>query len=204
MKALVQIDFTTVVTLLLSFLAVVLGFDGICGERERGTLKPMLANPVTRTQVVLAKLLGGMISLWVPLTIAFISCLLIVLANGDVALGSGDWLRLGLLFLLTCLFLAQVFALSLMVSALVRDSETALIVCLFAWLVGGVGYISALPSFARYGYEETPHQNYVNQNRTFWNQFGEEMQAWEEKNPPPGEGYFKGNPARWLPPVFPP
>ncbi len=192
MKALVQIDFVTVVTLLLSFLAIILGFDGICGERERGTLKQLLTNPIPRAQVVLAKLLGGMISLWVPLTVAFVSCLLIVLNNDDVVFSADDWLRLGLLFLLTCFFLAQIFALSLMVSSFVRDPDTALIVCLFAWLVGGVGYISALPSFSRYGYEEIPHQEYVNQNRALWERFDEEMKEWEEKNPPPGNGYFKG------------
>ncbi|NKB67324.1 MAG: ABC transporter permease subunit [Candidatus Latescibacteria bacterium] len=192
MKSLGQIDFTMVVTLLLSFLAVVLGFDGICGERERGTLKQLLTNPISRAQVVLAKLLGGIISLWVPFTIAFVSCLLIVLANDDVVFSADDWVRLGILFLLTSFFLAQVFALSLMVSAFVRDSDTALIICLFAWLVGGVGYISALPSFSRYGYEETPHQNYMNQNRALWDEFSQQMNEWEEKNPPPSEGHFKG------------
>ena len=70
MRILVQIDFATVVALLLSFLAVVLGFDGICGERERGTLKQLLVNPVPRAHVVLAKLLGGMISLWIPFALA--------------------------------------------------------------------------------------------------------------------------------------
>ena len=59
MKVLMQIDFSTVVALLLSFLAVVLGFDCICGERQRGTLKEMLSNPVPRGHVVVAKLAGG-------------------------------------------------------------------------------------------------------------------------------------------------
>ncbi|MFC1526442.1 ABC transporter permease [Candidatus Latescibacterota bacterium] len=192
MKVLGEIDFVTVVTLLLSFLAVVLGYDGICGERERGTLKQLLANSVPRAQVVLAKLLGGVLSLWVPLTVAFVSCLLIVLANDDVALSAGDWFRLGILFLLTCVFLAQVFALSLMVSSLVRDSDTALIICLFCWLVGGVGYASALPSLSRYGHAETPHQDYMNQSRELWNGFSQHMNEWEANNPSPGEAYFRG------------
>jgi ABC-type transport system involved in multi-copper enzyme maturation permease subunit len=55
MKTLVQIDFTLVVALLLSFLAVALGFDGICGERERGTLRQLLTNPIPRGSIILAK-----------------------------------------------------------------------------------------------------------------------------------------------------
>jgi ABC-type transport system involved in multi-copper enzyme maturation permease subunit len=192
MKALGQIDFVTVVTLLLSFLAVVLGYDGICGERERGTLKVMLTNPVPRAQVVLGKLVGGVISLWIPLTMAFLVCLLIVLANGDVAFSAGDWARVGVLFGVTCLFLAQVFALSLLVSTLVRDSDTSLIICLFFWLVGGVGYITALPSLSRYGHEEKPHQDYMNQNRELWNAFGRHMEEWEAAHPQPSEVFFQG------------
>jgi len=92
MKSLAQIDFASVVGLLLSFLAVVLGFDGISAERERGTLRQMLTNPVPRAYILLA--------------------------NPDVDLSRDDWLRLGLLFLLSCVFLAQAFSLSLMVSVL--------------------------------------------------------------------------------------
>lgn len=190
MKALVQIDFVGVVTLLLSFLAVVLGFDGICGERERGTLKVLLTNPIPRAHVVLAKFLGGLISLAVPLTVAFIFCLLVVLANGDVSFSGEDWLRLGLLYGLTILFLAQVFALSLMVSAFVRDADTALIICLFAWLLAGVGYISALPSFSRYGIDEIPHQQFIDKNDQIWREFNSFMDEYDDKHPPPVQQWW--------------
>lgn len=192
LKALGQIDLVTVVAVLLSFLAVVLAYDGICGERERGTLKVLLTNPVPRASVVLGKLLGGVVSLWVPLTVAFVLCLLIVLANGDVHFAAGDWVRLGILYAVTCLFLAQVFALSLLVSTLVRDSDTSLIVCLFLWLVGGVGYITALPSLSRYGHEETPHQDYMNASRELWDGFNREMEEWDAAHPRPDEVYFQG------------
>jgi ABC-type transport system involved in multi-copper enzyme maturation permease subunit len=192
MKILVQIDFVTVVALLLSFLAVVLGFDGICGERERGTLKQLLTNPVPRAHVVLAKLVGGVISLWIPFAVAFVICLLITLANDDVAFTANDWTRLVILFGLTCLFLAQVFALSLAVSAFTRDADTALIVCLFAWLVFGVGYLSSLPSFSRYGYPEKPHQNYMDEDRRLWDELGDTMNEWEQNNPPPPETQLPG------------
>ena len=71
MQSLVRIDFTTVVAILLSFLAIVLGYDAICGERERGTLQLLLANSVPRSTVVLGKLIGGLLSIWIPLALAF-------------------------------------------------------------------------------------------------------------------------------------
>jgi ABC-type transport system involved in multi-copper enzyme maturation permease subunit len=104
MKVLVQIDFSTVVALLLSFLAVVLSFDGICGEHQRGILKEMLSNPVPRSHVVLAKLVGGILSLWAPFALCFVVSLLVMLANPDIHLDGDDWLRLAILFGLSCLF----------------------------------------------------------------------------------------------------
>ncbi|MBT4504113.1 MAG: ABC transporter permease [Gemmatimonadetes bacterium] len=194
MKTLVQIDFTTVVGLLLSFLAVVLAFDGICGEREQGTLKQVLTNPMARGQVVLAKLMGGILTLSVPFAIGFGISLLIMLANPDVMLSGEDWVRLGGYFVLSCLFLGQVYALSLMVSTFARESDTALIVCLFAWLVSGVGYVNALPSLTRYGVETPPNQNYLDRRQTLWDAHNAEVRGWQQQNPPPGDRISFGLP----------
>ena len=201
MKTLVQIDFTTVVGLLLSFLAVVLAFDGICGERENGTLKQVLTNPVARGQVVLAKLVGGVLTLAIPFTTGFAISLLIMLAVPDVVLSGADWLRLVGLYALSLFFLGQVYALSLMVSTFTRESDTALILCLFAWLVSGVGYINALPSVSRYAIEAPPYQTYLDLRGQLWDTHGTEMREWGEKNPPP-EGWAmfglnRGGPQRY-------
>ena len=192
MKSLAQIDFATVVGLLLSFLAIVLGFDGISSEREGGTLRQILTNPVPRTHIVLAKLLGGTLSLCIPLAIAFGISLLIVQANPDVDLGSDDWLRLFLLFVLSCLFLAQAFSLSLMVSALARNSDTSLIICLFGWLVCGVGYLNVVPSLSRYLVYEPPYQVFQDQSARLYTEYDRLMADWDRRHPSPGEAYLAG------------
>ena len=185
MKTLVQIDFTTVVGLLLSFLAVVLAFDGVCGEREQGSLKQILTNPIARGQIIVAKLVGGILTLSIPFAIGFGISLLIMLANPDVLLSADDWIRLAVYFVLSCLFLGQVYALSLMVSTFTRESDTALIICLFAWLLSGVGYINALPSLSRYGVKTPPNQIYLDKRQKLWDDHNAELREWTEKNPPP-------------------
>lgn len=192
MKTLVQIDFATVVTVLLSFLALVLGYDGICGERERGSLQQLLTNPVPRAWVVLAKLAGGVLSLWVPLALASLLSLVLVLANPDVVLSRDDGLRLAVLFGLACLFLAQVYALSLMVSTLVRESDTALITCLLAWLISGVGFLNVLPSLSRYLVSEPPYQEFADQSEQLWREYGQRLEEWEARHPSPGPAYLQG------------
>ena len=160
MKTLIQVDFTLVVTLILSFLAVALGFDGVCGERERGTLAQVLTTPTPRGVVIVAKILGGCLSLWIPLTVAFVVGLLIALGNADIALMAEDGVRLALFFVLSCLFLAQVLALSLMVSTFTHSSATSLVICLFGWLLGGLIYMNAVPSLIEYGTDEIPFREF--------------------------------------------
>lgn len=52
------------VTALGSLLAVVLGSDAIAGERERGSLLPLLLAPITPSQIVFGKM-GGQLAGWV-------------------------------------------------------------------------------------------------------------------------------------------
>ena len=189
LAVLVRADFTSVVGLVLTFLAVVLGFDCICGEREQGTLRLLLSHSVTRAQVVTAKLAGGVISLLIPLAVAYCGSLLILLANPDVVLSGDDWMRLLLLFVLSALLLSLVFSLSAMVSACVRSPATSLIVCLFGWLVAGIGYVNALPAIARYALPYPPYEEFVSQAEEVRAEFEREMAAWDAQNPAPDPAY---------------
>jgi len=189
MKSFAPFDFTSVVFLLLSFLAVVLGFDGLCGERASGTLRLVLANPVPRATVVLAKLVAGILTLCVPLALAYVVSLLILTANADVQLTGQHGSRLAVYFLVSSLFLAQVFALSLLVSASVRLPAVSLVICLFAWLIGGVGYGNLLPALVRYTADEPPHHVFVEQRRRENGLYSEQMSRWSADNPAPDEMY---------------
>ena len=179
-------------TLVLSFLAIVLGFDAICGEREQGTLRLVLSHSVSRGQIVAAKLIGGCLSVWTPLALAYTISLLVLQANPDVEFSGDDWLRLGLLFLLTCLFLAEVFALAVLVSVYTQRAATSLIFCLFGWPVLGAGFSSALPAIARSTLDWPPWMDYVENRNTEWNAYGQQMLEWDSKNPRPAEAAFFG------------
>ena len=52
------------VTALGALLAVVLGSDAVAGERERGSLMPLLLAPITPSQIVFGKM-GGQIAGWI-------------------------------------------------------------------------------------------------------------------------------------------
>lgn len=192
MRTFVEIDFVAVVQLLLSFLAIVLGFDGICGERQAGTLRQLLANPVPRGSVIWSKLIGGSVSLCVPVVVAFGLAVAIVSANRDVALSASEWPRLVLLLVVSCVFLVQVYAMSLAVSTHTRNPATSLVICLFAWLFLNVGYSSLLPSMSRYGVQENTFQEFLDELRATRAERDQRIADWEANNPPPDEVYLRG------------
>lgn len=189
---LVRVDFATAVGLIGGLLALALGFDTMCGERARGTLSMLLSNSVSRATVVLAKLTGGWLVLSASIAVAFTLNLVIVCLNPDVSLQGDDWIRVGCIFALSCLYLATVFALSTLVSTLTAAPASSLIVCLFAWLAGSVGYANLLPSFSRYLVKERSIQDYRSGYEEMQRQYWQQVRDWEEQHPSPGPAYTTG------------
>lgn len=188
-------DFTGVVLLVFSFVAVALGHGAVAGEREDGTLAATLANPVPRSSLIAAKLAGGWVVLCVPLTVSSLAATVVASVQSTVAIGPGEWLRLAVYLGLCALFLATVYALSVMVSTIARRAATALMVCLLAWLVGGVGFLNALPFVTRYGVEMTPYEVFQGQRRQVWERVNEDIGVWQERNPPPPPAYMEAREA---------
>lgn len=62
-NAQVVYDMTGIVTALGALLALIVGVDGIGGERERGSLVPLLLTPASRGGIVLGKI-GGVAAAW--------------------------------------------------------------------------------------------------------------------------------------------
>ena len=130
-----SLDMALIIRVVLSLLALLLAYDAISGEREMGTLAVMLSNPVPRHHVLLGKLLGGMVSITIPLAAGLLTGLLVVLLYGSAVLDSSAWIRIGLVFLCSLLYLSTIFMMGILVSARTRRSATSLVILLFIWVV---------------------------------------------------------------------
>jgi ABC-type transport system involved in multi-copper enzyme maturation permease subunit len=62
-NAQVVYDMVAIATAMGGLLALVVGIDGVAGERERGSLVPLLLTPVSRDSILLGKL-GGVAIAW--------------------------------------------------------------------------------------------------------------------------------------------
>jgi ABC-type transport system involved in multi-copper enzyme maturation permease subunit len=59
-------DMAGIVTALGALLAVLMGTDAVAGERERGSLVPLLLTPVPRSRILIGKM-GGQLIAWVAM-----------------------------------------------------------------------------------------------------------------------------------------
>lgn len=100
----------TLTSLLVPLVALVLGHDCICGERERNTLGLLLSLPASAGELVIAKLIGRMLALTVSVLVGLGAALLLVDAAGRASLVwlLGPTLLLGASFLVLGAFLSVV------------------------------------------------------------------------------------------------
>ncbi len=143
-----KVDWGFIIGYILSLIALLFTFDSISYEREQGTLRLMFANSIPRHTVLIGKFLGALISIYIPFTLAVLVNLLIISTSSDVSLDAEAWGRLGLIFLITLLYISLFLALGLLVSARVHRSAVSLVILLLIWVTFVVFMPSTLVSIA--------------------------------------------------------
>ena len=143
-----KIDWEFVIGYVLSLIAILFTFDSISGEREHGTLRLTLANPVPRHTVLIGKFLGALVSISVPFVLAILMNLLVISTASEVQLGTDAWSRLGIILFIAMLYLCLFLALGLLVSSRVRQSAASLVILLLMWVTFVVFMPSTLASIA--------------------------------------------------------
>ena len=129
------LDIMYIVRVVLSLVAILLTYDAISGEREQGTLKLSLSNSVPRHAVLLAKCIGGYVTLLLPFLVPLLIGLLILTTSGSISFVSEDWARLGLIGLASLLYIGIFLMLGLAISSRTNRSTTSLMLLLFIWVV---------------------------------------------------------------------
>lgn len=143
-----KVDWGFIIGYVLSLVALLFTFDAISGERERGTLRLMLANSVPRYTALFGKFLGALISLVIPFTLAVLMNLFVISTAADVHLNIEAWGRLGIIFLIALLYTCIFLGLGLLVSSRVQRSAVSLVILLLIWVVFVVFTPNTLASIA--------------------------------------------------------
>ncbi|MFL5289627.1 MAG: ABC transporter permease subunit [Rhodopila sp.] len=118
---------------LLPLIALLLSYDAIVGEIDRGTMALLLAYPVARWQVVLGKFAGHCLLLALSTVIGYGAAGLALEAMGGAS--PAAWQAFGLLIASAILMGGVFIALGYLVSVLVRDRGTAGGIAIGVWLL---------------------------------------------------------------------
>lgn len=129
---------TTLSVYLVPLIGLLLSFDAIAGERERGTLALNLTYPMSRGEVLLGKFLAhlGILALAVAAGLAA-SALITLFQHGSSDLNFAPFVRL---FLTSVALGAAFIGIGYTVSSLVRQPSVASGVVIFIWLICVVLY----------------------------------------------------------------
>ena len=140
-----SIDWVFIISLVLSFMAMVFTYDRICGEKQAGTLRLMLAGSVPRYKVLIGKYFGVMLTIGIPLFIGLLVSLIIVFTS-NVAVFSGlDWLKIVTIVFLSFLYLSIFVLLGMLVSSRTGRSANSMVILLLIW----VALVILIPSLGR-------------------------------------------------------
>ncbi len=123
---------------LIPLIALMLSYDSLVAEFERGTMLLLLTYPIARWQVVMGKFVGHSLILFIAIFIGYGGAVMILLASGQVDITG--W-QAYLSMMLSSLLLGCVFiALGYLLSILVKERATAAGSAIALWLIFVVLY----------------------------------------------------------------
>ena len=146
LNAFFSIDFSKVIAILISLIALVFSYDAITREREDGTMKLTLTGKVSRITLLFGKMTGLLLTLLPIVLFCYMLACLIVMVNPDVSLSASDWNGILLLFLTSIIYMLVFILIGMLISSLTSRSSTSIILSLLSW----IWFLFLLPNISTY------------------------------------------------------
>ena len=173
------IDVIFVFKIVLSALAILFAYNTISGEREDGTLKLVLSNPIPRDALVLGKYLGGVLSLFPIVTVSFTVGVVMAYASPATDFGGDDLLRLVMVLVVSLLYVSLCYLLGMLLSVWTKEAATTLILSMFIWGIVTILHSNvATFAVAKFPlYKSQPEKEARQQIGKIWEDFKKERDA---------------------------
>lgn len=187
-----SIDLVFIFEVVLSLIAFMFAYDAIAGEREQGTLRLLLTNPLRRAHILIAKYISAMLCLIVPLLLSLLFSLILLMTSPSFFLSIHDFLCLGGIIFSSLAYLSVFYLIGMLISASTRSTSIALMLSMFVW-----GFLVIVyPNMILTAIETTPpagtgHSTY-NQIKQIWEEFDRERRQFLIDDSVPGEDWTFG------------
>lgn len=140
--AVIVVSLASLTIFLVPLIALLLSFDSIVGEHERGTLMLLLSYPVARWQVVVGKSIGQIVILAAATVVGYGAAAAAIGASGNVT--PQAWSAYAAMVLTSIMLGASFVALGCLASTLVQERATAAGMAVGMWLFFVLIYDTAL------------------------------------------------------------
>jgi ABC-type transport system involved in multi-copper enzyme maturation permease subunit len=130
-----DIDWAFIISFILSFVAFLMTFDSFSAEKERGTLKLVMSNPIARDKVILGKYISGVLTLMIPLVVGLLLNLIIMSFSGLSFLDSVQWIKVLAFMGASILYLSVFILFGMLVSSRSAKSSSSIVILLFVWVI---------------------------------------------------------------------
>lgn len=134
LNAFFSIDFSRVIAILISLIALVFAYDSITREREDGTMKLSFTGQISRISFLFGKLTGLLLTLLPVLFFCYLLACLIIIINPGISFSATDWGGVILLFLSSIIYMLVFILLGMFVSCIVKRSSASIIISLLCWI----------------------------------------------------------------------
>lgn len=146
-------DFLFNVSFIVSLAALIFTFNRISGEKERGTLRAMIANDVRRGDILLAKIVANYVALLIPFTLATLVALAIMGSSSDISVRSqGFGSALAAIVMITFLFILVMVSLGVCLSTFTHSSVGSIMAAFLVWVILVLGIPKVSPMIAEVVY----------------------------------------------------
>lgn len=119
------------ILLIVPLMGLTLGALSLAGERDKGTLLYLMAQPINQVELLLGKFLGLALALVAAIGLGFGLTAVLITLNG----GGGEVGTYTALLLLACLLAVATLSVGYLISAVVQRGATAVGLALFLWLI---------------------------------------------------------------------
>jgi len=139
-------DLIFIVTIIMSLMAILFSYDAIAGEREKGTLKLMISNSISRANLLLGKWIGGTLSLLIPFIFSLLISTIYITLNPNINWDCSAWATFFLFLIASIVFISAFYLLGLLVSSFSKYASTSILSSLFLWVI----FILVIPNLSPY------------------------------------------------------
>jgi ABC-type transport system involved in multi-copper enzyme maturation permease subunit len=138
-------DWSFIVGVMMTLLAVLVSYNAVAGEKKDGTLKQVLSNPVSKLKLFIGKYLGLLLTMLICFFtgVAF-NLAILVLLGGPPMTAETLW-AVGWAVVLALLCISAYLLAGLAVSSMTRNPAVALVVLLVFWIIS----VFAVPGIGR-------------------------------------------------------